>query len=169
MGISGKERTIRALNFEKVDRVPMWGGWCENADFLEIASGHQLKYKFVSNEWENPMRAALKAFKNVGVDITCGLQLPKSAEMTSKYDSLNGYMSWDVSSSEKYGYTPLKVVKYVESLPSSSEVREDFNFDQQYLIYTTQMSRAQDECGDDILWMSRADTIDFHGNFSLFG
>ena len=83
MALQGRERTIRALSFEEIDRPPMWGGWCENLAFLEKASGVHMKYGFTLNEWENPMRAALKALKNVGVDVTCGIQLPKPPEMMS--------------------------------------------------------------------------------------
>ena len=169
MALRGRERTIRALSFEEIDRPPMWGGWCENLGFLEKASGVHLKYGFMLNEWENPMRAALKAFKNVGVDVTCGIQLPKPPEMMSHPAGTYGYMGWEVSSTEERGYTPKRVVKYIESLPKPEEVRGDFDFERQYRIYANRMRRAQDECGDDMLWMSGAATVTFDGNFRLFG
>jgi len=167
--LKGRERVVRALSFEEIDRPPMWGGWCENSRFLEKASGVHPKYGFTLNEWENPMRAALKAFKNVGVDVTCGIQLPKPPEMMSKPDSAYGYMGWEVSSAEERGYTPERVVGYVESLPKPEDVRADFDSDRQYLIYVNRMKRAQDECGEDMLWMSSAETVTFDGNFRLFG
>ncbi|RLI44561.1 hypothetical protein DRO69_07100 [Candidatus Bathyarchaeota archaeon] len=37
--------------------------------FLEQASGTHMKYGFKMNERENPMRTALKAFKNIRVDV----------------------------------------------------------------------------------------------------
>lgn len=167
--LKGRERVVRALNFESIDRPPMWGGWCENPRFLEKASGIHLKYGFTLNEWENPMRAALKALKNVGVDVTCGIQLPKPPEMMSNSDGAYGYMGWEVSSTEERGYTAEKVVSYVESLPKPEDVRADFDSDRQYLIYVNRMKRAQDECGEDMLWMSSAETVSFDGNFRLFG
>jgi hypothetical protein len=147
----------------------MWGGWCENARFLEQASGIRLKYGFTINEWENPMRAALKAFKNVGVDVISGIQLPKPPEMMSDPRGLYGYMGWEVSSTVERGYTPEKVVSYVESLPEPEDVRADFDFERRFLIYVNKMKRAQEECGDDVLWLSGASTVTFDGNFRLFG
>lgn len=169
MQLGGMERTIRALSFEEVDRVPMWGGWCENPRFLEQASGIQMKYGFTLNEWENPMRAALQAFRNVGVDVTCGFQLPKPAELMSSPKGGIGYMGWEVSSTEERGYTPERVVRYIEALPTPSDVRADFDFERQYLLYVNRMKRAQDECGDAMLWMSGGHTVTFDGNFRLFG
>jgi len=169
MQLKGEERTVRALNFEEIDRPPMWGGWCENPRFLEKASGVKMKYGFTLNEWENPMRAALKAFKNVGVDVIWWIQLPKSSEMMSNPEGTFGYMYWEVASTVKHGYTPERVIKYIESLPKPKEVRADFDFERHYRIYVNKMRRAQDECGDDILWMSYANTVTFDGNFQLFG
>jgi len=165
--LRGRERAIRALNFERIDRPPMWGGWCENPRFLEEASNIRMKYGFTLNEWENPMRAALQAFKNVGVDVICGIQLPKPPEMTSNPD--HGYMSWEVSAAEERGFTPERVVKYIEALPRPEDVRADFDFERQYFIYVNKMRRAQSECGEDVLWMSGANTVTFDGNFRLFG
>lgn len=169
MRLKGKERAIKALNFEEIDRPPMWGGWCENPSFLEKASGIHMKYGYTLNEWENPMRGALQAFMNVGVDVISGIQLPKPPEMTSNPEGVCRYMGWEVSSSEERGFTPEKVVKYVEALPTPRDVRGDFDFERQYLIYVNRMKRAQEECGDNALWMSRANTVTFDGNFRLFG
>mgnify|MGYP001067714255 CR=1 FL=1 len=169
MHLRGKERTIRALSFEEIDRPPMWGGWCENPAFLEKASGIHLKYDFTMNEWENPMRAALQAFRNVNVDVTTGIQLPKPPEMTSSPNHGIAYMGWEVSTTEERGYTPEKAVKYIEALPSPEDVRADFDFERQYTMYVNKMKRAQDECGEDMLWMSWASPVTFDGNFRLFG
>ncbi|MEM2927113.1 MAG: uroporphyrinogen decarboxylase family protein [Candidatus Bathyarchaeia archaeon] len=169
MPLLGKERAIRALNFEEVDRPPMWGGWCENARFLESASGIRMKYGFTLNEWENPMRAALQAFKNVGVDVMSGIQLPKPPEMRSDPESPYGYMGWEVASAVERGYTPEKVVRYIEALPRPEDIRADFDFERQYAIYVNRMKRAQEECGEEVLWMSSASTVTFDGNFRLFG
>jgi len=167
--LRGRERVIRALDFEGVDRPPMWGGWCENPTFLEKASGEHMTYGFSLNEWENPMRAALKAYRNVGVDVTCGIQLPKPPEMKSDPDGAYGYMGWKVSSASERGYTAENVVKHIESLPKPQSVRTDFDFERQYRIYVNRMKRAQNECGDDILWMSWAEPVPFDDNFRLFG
>lgn len=169
MTLTGKERAIGALNFEEVDRPPMWGGWCENPKFLEKASGIHMKYGFTLNEWENPMRVALQAFKNVGVDVTVGIQLPKPPEMMSSPSYGVSYMGWEVSRTEERGFTPEKLLRYIEALPTPEDIRADFDFERQYLIYVNKMRRAQSECGEDVLWMSYAATVTFDGNFHLFG
>jgi hypothetical protein len=44
------------------------------------------------NELENSKSTALNSLKKVGVDVTCGIQLPKLPEKMSNPESLCGYM-----------------------------------------------------------------------------
>ncbi|RLI44562.1 hypothetical protein DRO69_07105 [Candidatus Bathyarchaeota archaeon] len=65
-------------------------------------------------------------------------------------------MGWEVSSTVKRGYKPERIVNYIESLPEPRDIHADF--ERQYRIYVNNMKRAQDECGDDVLWINGAST-----------
>jgi len=140
--MNGKDRALAALYFEKVDRVPLLGGMVENAKWLEKASGIKLRYGFSLHRWENPMRAALKAYKNVGADIIRGpILLPKSPfkESLARETTLGFKTAEDV-------------LKYIDLLPSISELRADFNFESVYYTFLRNFKESQEECGEDMLW-----------------
>jgi len=167
--LKGKERTLRALNFEKVDRIPINGGWVKNADFLEKASGIRLKYKFRMTPWENPLRAAIQAYKNVGADvIAMNIILPEPlGEVTEtgfwKIDGLS------LNRDPRYKSSQDIVTKYVEHLPSPQDVRDSFNFEKKYHSFITGMKMNQDELGDDMLWIARGAQPTLESAFPLFG
>lgn len=140
--MKGKERALAALFFEKVDRIPLLGGMVENAEWLEKASGIKMKHGFTLHRWENPMRAALKAYKNVGADIMRGpILLPKSPFRES------AARAFDI----RYR-TAEDVLRYVDQLPSLSELRTDFDFEYTYHTFLNNVKESQEECGEDILW-----------------
>jgi len=171
MKLSGKERALRALNFQEVDRVPMEGGWCAHPNFLAQASGIKLKYGFTMNTWENPMKAALQAYKNVGADVIIQMILPKSPEQTTK-STHGGSTEFSLSAARAVDLlrfkTPEDVVDYVQDLPKLEDLRADFEFDNEYGKYVTGMKQAQEECGDDILWLRGYGQCSFMW-YSLFG
>jgi len=140
--MKGKERALEALNFENVDRIPMLGGMVENARWLEKASGTKLRYGFALHRWENPARDALKAYKNVGADIIRGPillpALPFRETVAREYHL-------------RYK-TAEDVLKYIDQLPSISELRADFDFEKTYHAYLNNVRDSQDECGEDMLW-----------------
>ncbi|MFB0522925.1 MAG: uroporphyrinogen decarboxylase family protein [Candidatus Bathyarchaeia archaeon] len=157
MELSGKERALRMLNFEEVDRIPIIGGWAAHGDFLTKASGVKTKYNFAMSTWENPMRVALKAYKNVGADLIPQFILPKRLETTTGDDlgrstefSLGGARAIDPL---RYK-TPEDVVEYVHNLPKPEDLRSAFESDDAYRRYVADMKEAQEECGDDTLWIS---------------
>jgi len=68
--LTGIERTMRALNFEETDRIPIVGGFVRHPEFLAEAAGVS-----VSMFWENPRKVAIEAFRRLGVDLILGLIL----------------------------------------------------------------------------------------------
>jgi len=138
----GKERALATLFFEKVDRVPLLGGMVENGRWLEKASGIKMRYGFTLHRWENPMRAALKAYKNVGADLIRGpILLPKAPfrESAARASSLRYKTAEDV-------------LEYLDHLPSISELEADFDFEHVYDTFLSNVEESQDECGEDTLW-----------------
>lgn len=142
MEVKGKERALATLFFEKADRVPLLGGMVENAAWLGKASGMKMKYWFTLHRWENPMRAALKAYKKVGADVMRGpILLPKSPFRQS------AARAFDL----RYK-TAEDVLKCIDQLPSLSELKADFDFEYIYNAFLNNVKESQEECGEDILW-----------------
>lgn len=167
--MKGKERSIRALNFEETDRIPIDGGWVKHADFLERASGISLKYKFRRNDWENPLRAAVQAYRNVGADVIAyGIALPEKEDEITERGCIK-IRGLNISRDPTYKSPEDVVTKYVEDLPSPKEVRENFDFESEYADFTCRTKEAQDELGEDMLWIPTANAVDFHRGFEQFG
>jgi hypothetical protein len=166
--LKGKERALRALNFEKKDRIPMNGGWIKHVDFLEKASGINLRYGFRMTEWENPLRAAVQAYKNVGADIIAyNIILPElldeiTASGCIRFSGLNINLNPTYKTPEDF------VGKYVNNLPSAQDVRESFDFQKDYDTFSRRIKMAQDECGEDILWIPTGDAVEFHKGIENF-
>lgn len=157
MEFKGKERALRALNFEEVDRVPIMGGWCAHAGFLANASGVKMRYDYAMTTWENPMRAALQAYKNVGADLIPQFILPKRLETTTG-DTLGRPTEFSVGGARAVDplryKTPEDVLEYVQNLPKLQDLKSSFEFDNHFRRYVTEVKEAQEECGDDILWLN---------------
>lgn len=74
--MTGKERTLRALNFEPVDRPPLAGGLLQNAAYLAAAAG-------VEDFWAAPRRTIFEAFRALGCDVVLGPVMPKRLSETT--------------------------------------------------------------------------------------
>ena len=74
--MTGKERTLRALNFENVDRPPLAGGLLQNAAYLAAAAG-------VEDFWADPRRTIFAAFRALGCDVVLGPVMPKQPSETT--------------------------------------------------------------------------------------
>lgn len=166
--MDGRERALRALNFEETDRIPIQGGWFKSPKFLEMASGVKMKYGFTMNAWENPMRAIARAYMNVGADITWSLVVPESEdEITTAgcvmIDGLN------VNKDPRYNSPDDVVTKYVDVLPEPGQVRDSFDFEAEYDHFVRGTKVTQGEYGDAMLWLNGAHVPPFHVGFSQFG
>jgi len=166
--LNGKERALRALNFEETDHIPIQGGWFKNPKFLEMASGIKMKYGFMMNAWENPMRAITRAYINVGADITWSLVIPESQEEKTDrgcvmIDGLN------INRDPRFNSPDDVVTKYVDMLPEPGELRDSFDFEAEYNRFVHDTNITQGEYGDAMLWLNSAHVPGFHGGFSRFG
>jgi hypothetical protein len=137
--MTGKERTLCAINFEPTDRIPVVGGFVRHPQFLAAAAGVS-----VDEFWRDPRKVAIRAFRNLDVDVIIGLILPSpdsaaGAQVehgkTSRFDS------------------PEAMLDDIAKLPSLPEVRRDFNFQLHYDEYLTRYNDGQAAIGDDILWI----------------
>lgn len=131
--MTGIERSLRALNFEKVDRVPMLAGWAPHAEFLMAASGE-------ADFWEHPAETAIRVWQKLECDMCPQLILPGRedfrASIRSVIEARNQYTS------------PEEVVRYVEALPAPEQLRRDYNFEQAYTDYVAAVRNSQEAWGN---------------------
>jgi hypothetical protein len=166
--LNGKERALRALNFEGTDRIPIQGGWFKSPAFLEAASGIKMKYGFTMNAWENPLRAIARAYMNVGADITWSIEVPESQEERTEkgcimIDGLN------INRDPRFNSPDDVVTKYVDTLPEPGQLWDSFDFDAEYDRFVRDAKITQGEYGDAMLKLNNAAVPGFHVGFSQFG
>jgi hypothetical protein len=166
--LCGRERALRALNFEETDRVPIHGGWFKHPKFLELASGIKMKYGFTMNTWENPLRAIARAYINVGADVTWWLAVPeRQDQLTSRgFVKIHGL---HVRRDPRYNSPEDVVTKYVDVLPTLQQIRDSFDFEVEYDNFVYEAKIAQDEYGDAMLWLNSARVPAFDEGFVKFG
>jgi len=101
-------------------------------------------------EWENPMRAAIQAYRNVGVDaLFGGIALPDRPEAITR----TGFDRTRVRPDPRYNSPEDVLAKYVEFLPSSQDVRDGFDFETEYYGFISKSKEAQEELGESMLWL----------------
>lgn len=133
-----KDRVIRALRYEAVDRMPVAGGFVRHPAFLADAAGVTVE-KFR----EAPRQTAISAFKHLGVDAIIGLILPDPASATcSQFE----HQKQDAFQS------PEQVRDYAAALPPPEEASAAFDADAVAAQYLQTVSGGQAECGD-VLWL----------------
>lgn len=180
MRLDGRERALRALNFEEVDRVPILGGFCAHPEFLSMASKGNMKPNWWLEDrglWKRrrKMKQAVRAYRNVGADLIVQMVLPKPLGATTGGKlgrptnfSLNAARATQSANDPGRFRTSEDVLAYVQNLPSSKDLKSSFDFDGAYRKYVREMKQGQKECGDDILWIKGYGQCRFMF-FGLFG
>ncbi len=142
--MKGRERALRALSFQPVDRVALFAGEIESSQTLSMLSGQDY--------WKSPdqRKVAIEAFRNLGIDFIFILTLPFSPDEELR--------AWDVKAMFRYAkqrYPDVEsVLRRIGSLPSPEQVRKTFDSEAAYHIHLAR-AREQDRLtGDDILWLA---------------
>lgn len=138
--MTGRERTLRALSFQEVDRPPVAGGMVQNAAFLAACAG-------VDDFWADPWQTAFAAFRRLGCDAILGPVMPKRPETTTT-DAAGRATDFSRSEAKPELTTPEQVVTWAETVPSSDEVRAGFDLDHATAEYAAQMYRGQEAAGE---------------------
>lgn len=137
--MNGRERTLRTLDFEPVDRVPVVGGFVRHARFLAQAAGTT-----VEAFWADRHGVAIRAFRNLGVDCIIGLILPEPASATGaqvEYHAAPRFAS------------PEAILEDIAKLPALAELHRAFAAQQEYDQYLRLYRDGQAAIGEDILWL----------------
>lgn len=137
--MTGKERTLRAIDFEATDRIPVVGGFVRHPPFLAATAGVS-----VEEFWRDPRKVAIRAFRNLGADVIIGLILPSRDSATGSQVEHRNACRFD---------SPEAMLDDIAKLPSLSELRRDFNFQLHYDEYLARYQYGQAAIGDDILWI----------------
>jgi hypothetical protein len=153
---TGIARTLAALNFQLTDRLPIVGGRIRQTQFL-------LEITRLTEEvfWANPRRAAVLAAERIGADSVFGPTVPLA-------DSPIGAASHIKWGSDAFR-SPEDVARYVDELPSPSEIERTFDATREYDRYTGMVRAGQAECGDMLFIPFSGLTMPFHGFYELFG
>jgi uroporphyrinogen decarboxylase len=142
--MKGKERALRALHFEPVDRVPTLGGQIQSTEVLMTFANRDYWSAF------DPREVAIEAYKELGADLIVSLLLPFSPDME--------YRAWDVNAMFRYAkerYSDVEaVIEKIRRFPTPEELRRSFDQQAAYRIHLAR-AREQDRiAGDDILWLA---------------
>ena len=137
--LSGRERTLLALDFQPTDRVPVVGGFVRHPRFLAAAAGTT-----VDGFWAAPKAVAIRAFRNLGVDVIIGLILPSA-------DSATGAQV-GIAKPTRFA-SPEAMLDEIAGLPAPADLQRAFDFRKEYDAYLALYRDGQAAIGDDILWL----------------
>jgi len=137
--VTGRERTLRALSYEPVDRPPLAGGLLQNAAFLAEVVG-------VSDFWADPRRTCFAAFRALGCDVVLGPVMPKRPEETTT-DATGRPTDFTVVHTKPELTTPEQVAEWAEAHDASS-LRAPFDMAAAEREYLSLMQQGQADAGD---------------------
>lgn len=141
--MTGRERALRALNFEPVDRPPVAGGLLQNAEFLARMAD-------VDDFWAAPRQTVFEAFRRLGCDAILGPVMPKRPEATT-VGADGRHTDFTRPDTRPELTTPEQVADYASSRDHAQQVREQFDSQRAYDDYVTLMTQGQEEAGDMLL------------------
>lgn len=138
--MTGRERTLKALNFEPVDRTPIAGGLLQAPEYLARRAG-------VADFWDDPERTAFAAFRNMGCDAVLGPVMPKRPETTTT-DASGRPTDFRIPQTKPELTTPEEVAAHADAAPSPEEVRAGYDLPKARDDYRDLMLRGQELAGD---------------------
>lgn len=138
----GVSRSLRELNFEDNDRVPIVGGFVCKANFLEKVAGR-------GPFWDDPRKTAIEAYRRLGTDLIMQFVLPKKGEESTQSTTPTNFTK---ANRPPAYHSPEDVIAQIHRLPSIRQLREDFDIDQARREYARMMMNVQKEMGD-MLWV----------------
>ncbi len=138
--MTGIERSLKTLNFQKTDRVPILGGWILHPEFFQKITG-------AKNFWDNPKEISLQAYRKLGTDAIAHLLLPYSPQEFRSLDVHGLYRDM-----EKYRSIE-DVINYVKDLLSPEALERSFNFEKAYRDYVQYVKENQQDMKD-MLWVT---------------
>lgn len=138
--MSGIERSLKTLNFQRTDRVPILGGWILHPKFFQKVTG-------LKNFWDNPREIAIQAYCKLGTDAIVNLLLPYSPQEFRSFDMHGVYR-------DMKKYKSLEdTIEYIKNLPPPQTLEKNFNFEKAYQDYVEYVKKNQQDMRD-MLWIT---------------
>ena len=148
--MTGRERALRALQFEETDRVPMLGGFIAHADALRRLSG--------LDPFAEPRQAAIGAARALHVDLIIQVVGPKTVDMSTE---MGGGRESLFTRRERPAYdSPEAVRDYALALPDPAEVRRNFDFSAYRDAILADWQECKQDGGEDMLILPYAKARD---------
>ena len=141
--MTGRERTLKALNGEPVDRPPVAGGLLQNPGLLAKIAGED-------DFWESPRKILFEAFRRLGCDAILGPVMPKRPDEVT-LDADGNPTDFSRHDAETILTTPEQTANYAKSVPPPEEVRRTFDHQGAYDEYVSRAMDGQEECPDMLL------------------
>jgi uroporphyrinogen-III decarboxylase len=150
--VTNQERLRKALNWEPVDRILTWD-FMDNVGILERYGGYRRDEVY---EWQEVLEINVRAFKNIGLDMTRYIYDPANHWMGSKIvnwirffgveaDNWNVRQAGETAWISERPFTDLKgLERHMPQVPKLQEVREWFEpfikhikavYDEQDLVF----------------------------------
>ncbi len=139
--MTGKERALRALQFQPTDRVPLLGGFVANAEYIRQYSG--------LDPWADPRKAAIEAARAAGVDLIIQVVTPKATDAST--DMLGGRQSLFSRQGKPAFESAEDVRDHCLALPDPETVRREFDGQAYHDHCVSTWRQNEGEGGDDIL------------------
>jgi len=141
--MTGRERTLTALEGKPVDRTPVAGGLLQNPELLaRIAGEHDF--------WEAPRRILFEGFRRLGCDAILGPVMPKRPEEVT-LDADGNPTDFSRHDVETVITTPEAMAEHARNAPTPAEVRDSFSYQDAYDEYVSCSRDCQEECPDMLL------------------
>ena len=139
--MTGRERALRALQFQPTDRVPMLGGFIAHAEYLQRMSG--------LDPWTDPHRAAVETVRAQGACLIIQVVGPKAAEHSTAM--ADGSAS-NFSRQAECAFASAEAVRDdCLALPDPETVRREFDRQAYYDHCVASWRQCDAEGGEDIL------------------
>lgn len=138
--MTGRERTLRALSFQEVDRPPVAGGLLQNAALLAEVAG-------VADFWDDPWQTCFEGFRRLGCDAVLGPVMPKRPETTTT-DAQGQPTDFTRVESRATLTTPEAVRDWAAAQPDPEAIRTGFDAATEDEAYRSLMQRGQEAAGD---------------------
>jgi hypothetical protein len=139
--MAGRERALRALQFQPTDAVPMLGGFIAHAEYLRKMSG--------LDPWTDARRAAIQTVRAQGACLIIQVVGPKAAEQSTEMG--DGSASNFSRQAECAFGSPEAVRDYCLGLPDPDTVRREFDRQAYYDHCVATWKQNDAEGGEDIL------------------
>ena len=152
-----RERILRSIAFDEVDRPPLLGGWIRSAPQLQMIAGMSAE-KF----WSDPESGTLRAHTRLRPDGLLDFFVPPSQDVYRKvtHETLRQRGAYQ---------EPEQVKEYVENLPSLDQLTNSFDVDALVRKTVAEIQGMQGKLGETVWMPARWDACCRFAWFGIFG